>query len=192
MKVYVYPLSSLLIILATLLLCTSCYMIRKSSGAGQTTFQPPRRINPNDIALPQGYSIQQVAGGLIFPTGVTFDSNGRPYVVESGYSYGEVWTQPRLLRIEEGGTLTPIAAGQKNGPWTGVTFDNGNFYVAEGGELQGGRILRVAADGSITVLVSNCSVSEMNVTPSSSNSCSVFARCRFERPKRSSFVTTTA
>ena len=33
------------------------------------------------------------------------------------------------------GRITEIATGEKNGPWTGVTFYKGFFYVAEGGEL---------------------------------------------------------
>ena len=52
------------------------------------------------------------------------------------------------------GRITEIATGEKkNGPWTGVTFYNGFFYVAEGGELQQGRILRIGDDGTKTVLV---------------------------------------
>jgi len=38
-----------------------------------------------------------------------------------GYSYGEVWTVPRLLRIQPGGEATVVASGGKNGPWTAVT-----------------------------------------------------------------------
>jgi glucose/arabinose dehydrogenase len=96
-----------------------------------------------------------VATGLTFPTGVAFDEQGQLYITESGYSYGEVFLEPKLLRVEPGGSLTTIATGQKNGPWTGVTFHNGNFYVAEGGELQGGKVLRISPSGTITSLVDN-------------------------------------
>jgi hypothetical protein len=105
--------------------------------------------------LPTGYQIEAVAVGLTFPSGVTSDDQGRVYVVETGYSYGEVWAVPRLLRLESDGRITEIATGEKNGPWTGVTFYKGFFYVAEGGELQGGRILRIAHDGTKTVLIDN-------------------------------------
>jgi glucose/arabinose dehydrogenase len=133
---------------------TGCYAMRPSRGAGQASAVRPRAVNPSDIALPRGYRIEAVATGLTFPTGVTFDADNRPCVVESGYAYGEVWTRPRLLRIDAG-KVQEIAAGERNGPWTGVTFHDGNFYVAEGGELEGGRILRIAADGKITALVQN-------------------------------------
>jgi glucose/arabinose dehydrogenase len=73
--------------------------------------------------------------------------------VESGYCYGEVWTTPRLLRIEPNGTSTVVATGGSNGPWTGVAFRDGSFYVAEGGVLEGGKLLRISADGKIDAIV---------------------------------------
>ena len=138
-----------------LIACSGCYVMRHSSGAGETSFRPPRKVDPFDVAVTSGFRIEPVAMGLTFPTGVTFDGDGNVYVVESGYAYGEVWTKPRLLRIEREGRVAEIAAGEKNGPWTGATFHNGAFYVAEGGEWEGGRILRITPDGKITALVSN-------------------------------------
>jgi glucose/arabinose dehydrogenase len=131
----------------------SCYSMRGSSGGGQTRFTPPRLVRAADVALPPGYRIEPVATELTFPVGVTIDDKGRVFVVESGYSYGEVWTTPRLLRIESDGKATPIASGTKNGPWNGVTYHQGAFYVAEGGEMEGGRILRIAPDGTITPIL---------------------------------------
>ena len=134
-------------------LFAGCYVIRPSSGAGQSSFKGPRIVRADDIAVAKGFQIEPVVTGLTFPTGVTFDADGRIYVVESGYAYGEVWTKPRLLRLEHNGRLTEVAAGQTNGPWTGATFHEGAFYVAEGGEMEGGRILRITPDGRVTVLV---------------------------------------
>ncbi|MFN7141329.1 MAG: PQQ-dependent sugar dehydrogenase, partial [Limisphaerales bacterium] len=94
-----------------------------------------------------------VAQGLTFPSGVTFDDQGSVYVVESGYSYGELWTTPRLLKINGDGSRITIATGVKNGPWTSVLFHDGNFYVSEGGTMEGGRILRIDPQGNISVLV---------------------------------------
>ena len=129
-----------------------CFVIRPSQGGGQTMFTPPRKSSTADVAVPAGYRIEVVVSGLTFPSGITFDGSGRPHVVETGYSYGEVWTTPRLLRIENDGRLTVIASGGKNGPWTGVTFHQASFYVAEGGQLEGGRILRISPDGRTTAL----------------------------------------
>ncbi|MFN2632166.1 MAG: sorbosone dehydrogenase family protein [Thermoanaerobaculia bacterium] len=131
-----------------------CFSMRPSSGGGQSaTFTPPRRTQAADIALPAGYRIEAVAAGLTFPTGVAFDEKGTPYVVESGYSYGEVWATPRLLRISSGGKTELVAAGARNGPWNGVAFAGGNLWVAEGGELEGGRILRISPSGTIERVV---------------------------------------
>jgi glucose/arabinose dehydrogenase len=135
------------------LLLTGCYCLRPSSGGGQTKFEGAREINSADVALPSGYRIEAVAKGLTFPTGATFDTEGRLYVVESGYAYGEVWTTPRLLRIEEGGRVAEIAKGSKNGPWTGVAFHDGNFFVAEGGTMEGGKILKITPAGEVTSIV---------------------------------------
>src|SRR6185503_8578202 len=107
----------------------------------QTSWRPPRVVRAQDVAVPRGYRIEPVATGLTFPSGVTFDDQGRVYVVEAGYSYGEAWTTPRLLRIEGGGEPAVVATGTRNGPWTGAVFHDGVFYLAEGGEMEGGRIL---------------------------------------------------
>jgi glucose/arabinose dehydrogenase len=131
---------------------SGCFALFPSRGGGQTDFEVPRPVDPGDVALPDGYRIDLVATGLTFPTGVAFDDRGRVYVTEAGYSYGEVWTTPRLLRVEQNGTTTVIAAG-RHAPWTGVDFHRGHFYVAEGGEAGGGRIVRIGMDGSVTPLV---------------------------------------
>ena len=81
------------------------------------------------------------------------DESGVVHVVESGYSYGEVFATPRLIRVAADGSKTVVATGERNGPWNGVVHANGAFYVAEGGELEGGRILRIGRDGKISVLV---------------------------------------
>lgn len=148
-------LASLGLALATL--TTGCFAMRPSHGGGQTDFKGRRHLDAADIALPQGYRIELVATGLSFPTDVAFDDENRAYVVESGYCYGEVFTTPRLLRIESASSHTEIARGgegqENNGPWNGVAFHDGAFYVAEGGVLHGGRILRIGADGAMTRII---------------------------------------
>jgi glucose/arabinose dehydrogenase len=129
----------------------SCYWMRKSAGGGQTA-STSRAINPEDVALPKGYRIEPVVSGLTFPSAMTFDEKGIPYVIEAGYSYGEVWLEPKLLRVDKSGKTSLVAKGGKNGPWTGVTYHRGNFYVAEGGHGEGGKILRITPEGKSTVL----------------------------------------
>ena len=125
--------------------------------AGASQFPPAAPRGWRDVQVPRGYRIDVVTTGLTFPTGITFDDDGRPYVTESGYAYGEKWTPARLVRIEDDGTKTIIAQSNplpwNNGPWNGVTFYKGNFYVAEGGERFGGRILKISPDGNVVVLI---------------------------------------
>lgn len=148
------PRPALLLSLAALAAAPGCFSARSSSGGGETAKPPPpaRTIRTSDIALPGGYVIEVVATGLNLPTGVTFDDAGRVYVTESGYSYGEVFTTPRLLRIEPGGGTTVVATG-KNPPWTGVAWADGAFVVSEGGVTEGGRIVRITPDGQRQTLV---------------------------------------
>src|SRR3954464_22588 len=69
-----------------------CYSIRPSQGGGELGAAPSgRKIEARGVGLPPGYTIEAIATGLTFPTGVVTDDSGRVYVTEAGYSYGEVW-----------------------------------------------------------------------------------------------------
>jgi glucose/arabinose dehydrogenase len=128
--------------------------MRSSSSGADVRDPEPRSYDERAIALPEGYRIELVARDLTFPTGVAFDGAGTPYVVESGYCYGERWTTPRLLRLGADGTAEVVAEGsEKSGPWTGVAFHDGSLIVVEGGALAGGRVLRITTEGQLTELV---------------------------------------
>lgn len=134
-------------------LLSGCYSILPSDGGGQVKKIPPRTINTEDIALPDGYKIEAVASGLTYPAALTFDEQGQLYVVESGYSYGEEFLVPQLLKIDKNGQRSVVAKGQNNGPWNGLTYHEGSFYVVEGGVMEGGKILKISREGTITALV---------------------------------------
>src|SRR5690606_36344198 len=112
-----------------------------SRGGGQTDFAGPRVTDAADVAVPVGYEVQVVAEGFTFPTDVTFDDAGSVYVLEAGYSYGEVFTVPRLLRLGPNGDAEVVATGD-SGPWNGVAYSEGAFYIA-GKDGDEGAILRV-------------------------------------------------
>jgi glucose/arabinose dehydrogenase len=144
----------LLICFLVLLMINGCFKLRGAYGT--KSYEPVKRpVQIDDISLPDGYTIEMIASGLTYPTSITFDDKGRAYVIEAGYSYGEIFTTPRLLRLEDNGTTTEVAKGGNNGPWTAVNFHEGNFYVSEGGAMEGGRILKISPDGKITKLVEN-------------------------------------
>jgi glucose/arabinose dehydrogenase len=117
-----------------------------SSGGGEIRQPAGRDVDATDVVAPNGYTVSVVAEGLAFPTAVAFDEAGAVYVVEAGYSYGEVFSVPRVVRLGESGPESVISG--TNGPWTGAAFHDGRLYVAEGGEERGGRIVRYEADGS--------------------------------------------
>lgn len=134
------------------LLLVSCFRARPSEGGGQDVSAPTvRPIGTTNVRLPAGYRIEAVARDLTFPSGVAFDDAGTPFVIEAGYSYGDAFVTPRLLRVA-GGAVTEVAAG-KNGPWNGIAYSHGAFFVAEGGEKDGGRILRIEPDGKTKTLI---------------------------------------
>ncbi len=141
----------LLLILAGLM-ASACYWLGSSSGGGQVMVPASRTVNRGDVALPPGFAIETIATRLTFPTSIAFDDRGDIYVTESGYAYGEVFTVPRLLRLREEQAPQIIASGD-NGPWTGVVFHDGAFYVAEGGQQHGGRIVKIGRDGTVIPLV---------------------------------------
>ncbi|HYD21400.1 MAG TPA: PQQ-dependent sugar dehydrogenase [Flavipsychrobacter sp.] len=133
---------------------SSCYRMRKTAGGGQIKDIPPRILNAADIALPPGYKIEAVAQGFTFPSAAVLDDEGNLYVIETGYSYGEVWGEPKLIQVDKKGMQKVIATGTKNGPWNGLTYYKKNFYVAEGGEMEGGKILKITPDGKISTIIS--------------------------------------
>lgn len=138
-----------------LALAGGCFALRPSRGGGETeapgTETAERLLDTRDVKVPEGYRVEIVAAGLTFPTGITFDDDGTPFVVESGYAYGEAFDAPRLLRI--GATaIDVVATGDRHG-WMGVDHEGGAFFVAEAGITKPGRILRFDVDGTMTVLV---------------------------------------
>ncbi len=144
--------AAIIVVVLGLVVFTNVYRFRSNQGAGSGSVEIPREFSVDDVSLPSGYEIEAVATGLTFPTGVAFDDSARLHVIEAGYAYGEKWTTPRLLRVEADGKLVEVARGTMP-PWTGVSFSNGAFVISEGGARDGGQIIRVTPQGSVTVLV---------------------------------------
>ena len=134
---------------------SGCYAMHESDGGGSIPPVSSREVDPADVEVPPGYIVEVAGTGLTYPTAVAFDDGGRPHVIEAGYSYGEDFRQARLLRLGDDGTFSVVAEGD-NPPWTGVTFADGSFYVAQGGEIGGGAIVRIDPEtGEIDPLIEN-------------------------------------
>ena len=148
--------SRIFITIFILAFLAGCAGIDNPRGGGQINYKPgERKVDPADVLVPDGYRVEVVATGLTFPTAVVENDEGQLFVIEAGYAYGEVFLPPRLYRIDNDGTTTLIVEGARNGPWTGITYDSGNFYLAEGGQMEGGKILRISEEGAVDTLVEN-------------------------------------
>jgi hypothetical protein len=124
-----------------------------SHVGGEIQRIPQRSLSAGDVLVAPGYTLEVFSTGFTFPTALDFDDDGNMYVVESGYAYGEVWLDPRLIRIDASGNKVSIAKGSDNGPWNGVVFPNGSLFISEGGQRHGGKILQVSQSGDIKTLI---------------------------------------
>src|SRR6266480_7971542 len=96
--------------------------------------------------------LELVAEGLAFPTSLTFDEAGVPYVAESGLPFGGAAPGGRIWRIEPDGSRK-LLADKLRQPVNGLTFHNGRLYISEGGHP--GRISRLDLGGQQTVILDN-------------------------------------
>lgn len=138
------------------ILLFACTAVQKQMK--QETMQskiPDRQTDASDVQVPAGYRVEALSSGFTFPIAATYDDQGNLYVVETGYSYDGAWEFPKLIKLGSNGEKTTIATGEKNGPWSGVVYHKGNFYISEGGRAKGGKILEVSPSGQITALVEN-------------------------------------
>ncbi len=96
--------------------------------------------------------LELVAEGLSFPTSLTFDEAGVPYVAESGLPFAGVPPGGRVWRIATDGSRSLLAENLRP-PVNGLTFHNGGLYISEGGHP--GRISRLELDGRQTTILDN-------------------------------------
>ena len=143
-----------------LALTAACWNRMSSKGGGQISEDRAEREaakepDPSGVQVPAGYRIEVVADGLTFPTGVGFGEGGEIYVVESGYSTPDVKATPRIVEVSPDGRGAPrvVFTGDSHQPWNGIDVEGGAFYVAQGGQAEGGRIVRITTDGAVDVLV---------------------------------------
>ncbi len=89
------------------------------------------------LNLTQGYSIEAVAWNLTLPTSVTFDGNGSMYIAESGYIYGELKPQPRILKVDQNGNVSVFVDRLLSEPVNDIEFNtaNGLLYVSHRGMI---------------------------------------------------------
>lgn len=142
---------------ATPLALSACYEVKPSKGGGQISNREAtagRGYDPRDISVPPGYRVELAARDLAFPTGIAFGDHGEMFVVESGYTEGDVAGTGRVIELGPDGAVARVIASGDHAPWTGIAYAEGAIYVAEtGSHDDGGRIVKYGLDGSSTVLV---------------------------------------
>jgi hypothetical protein len=59
--------SLLVVVVIALFVANNVYRFRTPEGGGETDFSPPRRTNPADVLVPDGYRVELVASDFTFP-----------------------------------------------------------------------------------------------------------------------------
>lgn len=65
-----------LLLTAATCLLGGCFVLLPPEVGGMTEYEPPREIDPDDIALPSDFENEAIATGLEVPTDVAFDEQG--------------------------------------------------------------------------------------------------------------------
>ncbi len=111
------------------------------------------RLDPRDVVVPDGYTVEVVLAGLSMPAGMGVDDDGTVYVCEGGSTWP---TRPhlpgRILRLRPDDRLDVLGEEPLAGP-RHIAFADGAAYVsAKGGHTS--RIVRYdLASGGRTVVV---------------------------------------
>ncbi len=109
------------------------------------------------VQLPPGFMIEKVVDGLTYTTGMTWDDQGRMYVLEAGGQFVEEEPPSRILRIEPGRAteVADLAAMGVADSAVGITWHNGAFLVTHRDSRdRSGAVSRVTLDGQRTQLFS--------------------------------------
>lgn len=86
-----------------------------------------RNLNPNDIALPPGFTIEVFAKDLTTPINITFTHDGEVLVGDAGILSGS----GKVMKLTENGF--DVVAEGFHPPLTGITYYQGDIYVAHRG-----------------------------------------------------------
>ncbi len=115
------------------------------------TRRGPRRYDPRDILLPDGYVAEIVASGFTAPVHCCFDADGAAYVTEAGHKSESV---PRIWRVDPHTGERSLFFELPKDRWvptgavTGACWLDGELYV-----VNTDTISRLDAEGGLTDIV---------------------------------------
>lgn len=98
-------------------------------GAGPSAPGAGHVLVEGELQAPSGYQVEIVANNLNFATVVEVAEDGTVYVAEAGYSYGNIQTPARVLRVGEDGATEVVAEGF-NGPIAGLATHESFLFVS--------------------------------------------------------------
>jgi glucose/arabinose dehydrogenase len=90
-------------------------------------------VDPADVEVPDGYSVEVVLVGLSMPTGMAFADDGTLFLLEGGSTWPpRPYLPARILRLDPEGNLGVFGAQPLGGP-RGAAVHGGFVYVADKG-----------------------------------------------------------
>lgn len=89
----------------------------------------------NNFQLPKGFRLVPLIWNLTLPDAITFDGKGNTFVSESGYGFGGLQPNPRILKIDNNGTISILTDRFLNTPIGDMKFHDGKLYVSSKGKI---------------------------------------------------------
>ncbi|MGG6460960.1 MAG: hypothetical protein ACM3JQ_05995, partial [Candidatus Eiseniibacteriota bacterium] len=105
------------------------------SGLTSSVINSGPRPSTTNFQIMPGYKIEPVIWNLTLPDAVTFDGKGNTFVSESGYAFGGLQPNPRILKIDVNGTISILTDRFLNTPIGDMKFHDGKLYVSSKGKV---------------------------------------------------------
>lgn len=100
-----------------------------------------RKVDPDPVTVPDGFTIEPFAAGLTYPSSLTFDDAGALYVCEGGSAWPpRPFVGARILRFDPSGDVD-VVAREDSGPLRHIEYHDGYLYAGHRG-IRTNRILR--------------------------------------------------
>lgn len=111
----------------------------KKKSKGQESGQKLPKVpepDPASAKVPEGFRVEVVVEGLIYPTSIDFDPAGNMYIAEAGYSYGDPKPEPRILRVGLDGNIQTLLEGKPlHGPVNDLLWWDDRLFVSHRGKV---------------------------------------------------------
>ncbi|HEX9075489.1 MAG TPA: hypothetical protein VF932_06895, partial [Anaerolineae bacterium] len=136
--------SRLIIALGLVPFVLAGFLVAISFSKPVRALEAPRKFNPTDIRLADGYQIEPVIENLTAPSAAIFNGNNL-IIAESGSTRA---ASGRILRIKPEGSIDVITASGLHGAITGLAIKDGLLYVSSQGKVS-----RIDSNGRLRDIV---------------------------------------